>query len=68
MATIIAFPADAALRRAGLEAGMLDESRSASITILPVVRIERHIDAMQGSNNPEQGATPPRGRRRRART
>lgn len=68
MATIIAFPADAALRRAGSETGLPDESRTASITILPVVRIERHEDAMQSSNSPEQGATPPRGRRRRART
>ncbi len=68
MAIIIAFPADAALRRTGPEADLLDESRTASITILPVVRIERHAEAMQDGNTPEQGETPPRGRRRRART
>ena len=68
MAIIIAFPADAALRRPGPVASMPDESRTASITILPVVRIERHDDMMQSGNTPEQGVTPPRGRRRRART
>jgi len=67
MATIIAFPRDAALRRPALFGTGEGESFSATVTILPVVRIERHVEAAHDETGSGQDAPPPRGRRRRAR-
>ncbi|MCD0419324.1 hypothetical protein [Rhodopseudomonas sp. BR0M22] len=65
MGTIIEFPADAATRRPGSPM-IASPDRSATVTILPVVRIERHAEA--GSDGtPKQGDAPGRRRRRRAR-
>ena len=62
MGTIIDFPADAASRRLGTDGASRDGT--ATILILPVVRIERDIDKTSGRSGPEEGA----GRRRRRRT
>jgi hypothetical protein len=64
MGTIIDFPADAASRRLGTD-GALREG-TATILILPVVRIERDTDKTSGGSGPEEGTAP--GRRRRRRT
>ncbi|NEW86822.1 hypothetical protein DU475_06025 [Rhodopseudomonas sp. WA056] len=64
MGTIIEFPADATSRRPGPPLAA-SADHSATVTILPVIRIERHVEA--GSDGgPKQGAAP--GRRRRARS
>jgi hypothetical protein len=62
MGTIIEFPADAALRRLGTDGAL----RTATILILPVIRIERDTDKTSGGSGPEEGTAP--GRRRRRRT
>jgi hypothetical protein len=64
MGTIIEFPADAASRRPGMD-GASRES-TATILILPVVRIERGTGKTSGGGGPEEGTAP--GRRRRRRT
>ena len=64
MGTIIKFPADAAARRLGLSMGDALVS-TATIVILPVIRIERPTDDTTG---PEEGTAPGRRRKRRARS
>ncbi|MET0720330.1 MAG: hypothetical protein ABWY64_05810 [Tardiphaga sp.] len=66
MGTIIKFPADAAARRPGLNLGQLPTA-SATILILPAIRIERVTDDSTG-RGPEEGAAPGRRRKRRARS
>jgi hypothetical protein len=76
MGTIIAFPADAALRRqSSTTDGAPRESEKAkgknqkglaTVLILPVIRIERDTDKTSGGSGPEQGTA--NGRRRRRRT
>jgi hypothetical protein len=71
MGTIIAFPADAALRQlSSTTDGAPREAKKtkglATILILPVVRIERDTDKTSGGSGPEEGTAP--GRRRRRRT
>jgi hypothetical protein len=63
MGTIIDFPADAASRRPGMDGA---SRGTATILILPVVRIERDTDTTSGGSGPEEGTAP--GRRRRRRT
>jgi hypothetical protein len=68
MSTIIKFPVDAAARRPVINAGVGSARKgSATIVILPVVRIERDTDGTNGSG-PEEGTAPGRRRRRRARS
>jgi hypothetical protein len=68
MSTIIKFPADAAARRLGMSVGVNSAREgSATILILPVVRIERDTDGTNGSG-PEEGTAPGRRRRRRVRS
>ena len=71
MGTIIEFPADAALRRPGSSVAAHGEGPGAGVMgvvlILPVVRIERHPETVDGGG-PEEGTTPGRRRRRRARS
>jgi hypothetical protein len=68
MGTIIKFPTDAVARRPGISAGVGSAREgSATILILPVVRIERETDGTNGSG-PEEGTAPGRRRRRRARS
>jgi hypothetical protein len=66
MGTIIEFPADAASRRLGSTMAARSEGPG-QVVILPVVRIERHAETVDG-RGPEEGATPGRRRRRRARS
>lgn len=68
MGIIIKFPADAAARRLGVDAALQPRKTSAQILILPVIRIERHVDDRNGSCGPEEGTAPGRRRKRRARS
>jgi hypothetical protein len=62
MGTIIEFPADAASRRPG-SAGT--GGSTATVLILPVVRIERETDGTSNDRGPDERAAPGRRRRRR---
>jgi hypothetical protein len=68
MGTIIEFPADALSRRLGSTMAVARHQGTATILILPVVRIERHSDETNGGSGPEEGTAPGRRRRRRARS
>ena len=65
MGTIIEFPADAASRQLGSTMDGGPREGSATILILPAVRIEREIDETNGGRGPEEGTAPGRRRRRR---
>jgi hypothetical protein len=65
MGTIIEFPADAASRRLGSTIDGAARTGSATILILPAVRIERNTDETSGGSGPEEGTAPGRRRRRR---
>jgi hypothetical protein len=65
MGTIIEFPADAASRRLGSTVDGGPREGSATILILPAVRIERETDETNGGRGPEEGTAPGRRRRRR---
>ena len=68
MGTIIKFPADAAARRLGMAMGVAStRTASATILILPVIRIEREPDGSK-DGGPAEGATPGRRRKRRVRS
>ena len=67
MGTIIKFPADAAARRPGLSMGQAPGT-SATILILPAIRIERVTDDSTGGSGPEEGTAPGRRRKRRVRS
>jgi hypothetical protein len=67
MGDIIKFPADASARRLGVDVALQPRKISAQILILPVIRIERHVDDKNG-HGPEEGAAPNRRRKRRARS
>lgn len=64
MGTVVEFPADAPARRASLDSQ--PREGSATVVILPVIRIERYGEASDG-HGPEEG-TAGRRRRRRARS
>lgn len=68
MGTIIEFPAGMASRRAGPGMEMAPREGTATILILPAIRIERHVDETGSDGGPEEGAAPGRRRRRRARS
>lgn len=68
MGIIIKFPADAAARRLGVDVPPQPRETSAKIVILPVIRIERHVDDRNGGCGPEEGTAPGRRRKRRARS
>jgi len=65
MGIIVEFPADAASRRV---APAVEGNATATILILPSVRIERHAGETSGDSGPEQGTAPGRRRKRRARS
>jgi hypothetical protein len=65
MGTIIEFPADATSRRLGSTMVGAPHEGSATILILPSVRIERESDETNGGSGPEEGTAPGRRRRRR---
>jgi hypothetical protein len=64
MGTVVEFPANASARRTLPDS--LPREGSATVVILPVIRIERYGDASDG-HGPEEG-TAGRRRRRRARS
>ena len=64
MGTIIEFPADAGSRLGSTMDGAPREG-TATILILPVVRIDRQSDESNGGLGPEEGTAPGRRRRRR---
>ena len=68
MGIIIEFPAHAASRRLGGSIDVAQRQGTATILILPAVRIERHTDETSGGSGPEEGTAPGRRRRRRARS
>ena len=65
MGTIIEFPAVAASRRLGSTIDGAARTGTATIVILPAVRIERNTDETSGGSGPEEGKAPGRRRRRR---
>jgi len=67
MGDLIKFPAGAAARRLGAGVPLQPRKTSAQILILPVIRIERHVDDKNG-RGPEEGTAPSRRRKRRARS
>ncbi len=67
MGIVIQFPVDAAAQRSASIAGGARFETTGDVLILPVVRIERGTDENNG-NNPDEGATAGRRRRRRARS
>jgi hypothetical protein len=61
---VISFPA---LERAGRDARLIaGRPESATVIILPVVRIERYVDEPTGDFEPDTTSSPRRRRRRRA--
>lgn len=68
MGSIIKFPVNAAARRLGVDVVLQSRELSAQILILPVIRIERHVDDRSGGRGPEEGTAPGRRRKRRARS
>lgn len=67
MGIIVEFPADAAARRAGPDMNMVPREGTATILILPAIRIERYAETSDGIG-PGEGTAPGRRRRRRARS
>lgn len=67
MGIVVEFPAVLSVRRAGPDANITLRAESATIMILPVIRIERYADDTSGGVGPEKTA-PGRRRKRRARS
>jgi hypothetical protein len=67
MGTVIEFPADTSSRRLGMNMGTVPQG-SATILILPAIRIERQTDDTNGGSGPEEGTAPGRRKRRRVRS
>ena len=65
MGTIIEFPADAASRRLGSTMDGAPREGTATILILPSVRIERNTDETSGGGSGPEAGTASGGRRRR---
>lgn len=68
MGTIVEFPVEAAARRTNAGMYMTARETSATILILPSIRIERHADHMSGDTDPQQRTAPAKRRKRRARS
>jgi hypothetical protein len=62
MGTIIEFPAG---RRLGSSGDTVPRTETATIMILPAIRIERETDETSDGRGPEAGTAPGRRRRRR---
>lgn len=67
MGTVVEFPAGAVARREGESAYQTPRQGSATVVILPVVRIERYTEETRGDSGPSEGTTG-RRRKRRARS
>lgn len=68
MGIVVEFPADAAARRAGPDANMVPREGTATILILPAIRIERYADEAGDGIGPGEGTASGRRRKRRARS
>lgn len=68
MGTIVEFPLEAAARRTNAGMYMAARETSATILILPSIRIERHVENMNGDSDPQQRTAPAKRRKRRARS
>ena len=64
MGTVISFPAVEQTARASRS--IAGQSESATVIILPVIRIERYVNEPTGSFEPDASSSPRRRRRRRA--
>mgnify|MGYP001200964945 CR=1 FL=1 len=67
MGTVIDFPV-ASSRRPSLTPDAARLGDMGTVLILPVVRIERAVDAVGDGSGPGEGAAPGGGRRRRVRS
>ena len=65
MGMVLEFPADAAMRRHDAAMGTTLPGASATVLILPVIRVERHEDARGEHDGPEMGNASGGGRRPR---
>jgi hypothetical protein len=68
MGTIVEFPVHAAARRTGPDVNMAPREGTATILILPAIRIERYAVETSDGVGPEKGTAPGRRRKRRARS
>lgn len=68
MGIVVEFPAEVAERRAAPDVNMVSRGGTATILILPAIRIERYADDTSGGIGPEEGTAPGRRRKRRARS
>ena len=66
MGMVVEFPADAAHRRPAAT-DLTRREGTATVLILPVIRIERHEGDVFGGGGSEQGSPSGRGRKRRVR-
>jgi hypothetical protein len=64
MGTVINFPP--VERTARAPRAVADKTMSATVVILPVIRIERYVEEPIGGFEPEASSSPRRRRRRRA--
>lgn len=64
MGTVIRFPLEQRITHDSGHGGRARES--ATIVILPVIRVDRHLDDRAGGATPGTGTEPGRGRRGRA--
>ena len=67
MGSILAFPADAGLRR-NVARDATPREAMGRVVILPVIRIERYDETTLDDRGPEEGTATGRRRRRRARS
>lgn len=68
MGIVVEFPADLAARRVAPDMNAASRGRTATIVILPAIRIERYTEESSGGIGPEEGTASGRRRRRRARS
>ncbi len=68
MGIVVEFPAGMAARRTGPDVNKARREGTATIVILPAIRIERYADETSGGVGPEEGTASGRRRRRRARS
>ncbi len=54
MGTVVEFPVGAAARREGESAYQIPREGSATVVILPVVRIERYTEETRGDSGPKR--------------
>ena len=68
MGIVVEFPADLVARRVAPDLNTASHGRTATIVILPAIRIERYTEESSGGAGPEKGTASGRRRKRRARS